>query len=75
MKLVVASRNTVMGPLTKSSTQILDINMRGSQFQNDVSVFIDETLAANIDDGTLQVGDPHVVIEVRKALLSGSEGM
>jgi ATP/maltotriose-dependent transcriptional regulator MalT len=75
VKLVVASRNTVARPLTTSSTRILDINIRQKQFQEDVSTFIDETLALRIDDDALHVGDPHVVIEVREALLSGAKGM
>jgi hypothetical protein len=75
VKLVVASRNTAVRPLTASSTRILDINIRQKQFQEDVGTFIDETLALRIDDHTLHVGDPHVVIEVREALLSGAKGM
>jgi hypothetical protein len=41
----------------------------------DPSTFIDETLALRIDDDALHVGDPHVVLEVREALLSGAKCM
>lgn len=75
VKLVVASRNTVARPLTTSPTRILDINIRQTQFQEDVGTFIDETFALRIDDDAFHVGDPHVVIEVREALLSGAKGM
>jgi hypothetical protein len=75
LKVVVASRNTAVRPLATSSTRILDINIRRKQFQEDVGTFIDETLALRIDDDALHVEDPHVVIEVRDALLSGAKGM
>jgi hypothetical protein len=75
VKLAVASRNTVVRPLTTSSTRILDINRRWKQFQEDIGTFIDENLALRIDEDTLCVGDPHIVIEVREALLSGAKGM
>lgn len=75
VKLVVASRNTAVGPLATSSTRILGINNRQKQFQDDVGTFIDQTLALRINDDDLHIEDPHVVLEVRDALLSGAKGM
>lgn len=75
VKLIVASRHIVASSLKTSLTRILDVNIRHTQFQEDVGRFIDNTFALRIDDDDLHVGGPHVVIEVREALLSGAKGM
>jgi len=75
LKILVSSHDAMPQRLRGIAHDEHTVLQSHNAFNADVVVYIDNTLATRLEDYTLLVGNPNVILDIRNALLNGADGM
>jgi hypothetical protein len=74
-KILLASREDIGRDIQRRFKSLQHRTMACQEASADIASYIEEVIAAKIDEEDLEVGDPKLIFDIRDTLLRGAHGM